>query len=330
MRIKSKFKQTIERIEEKLIMNLKKTYILFCLLFSISPFLSSQDFKKVDSLVYTYPNSFSSPSRLAKRISKDFKTELDRVRAIYIWIANNIVYDPKESGELGYEFGSNEFLKKEKKHNEKLSKRVISKGQAVCAGYSTLFAELSKELNIKSKVVSGSSKTKVSDIGKRFYSDHAWNVVEVDKKLYLVDVTWGAGSYDGRFIKELNSFYFMTPPELFIKNHYPDYFEYALLDKKIDKEVFLNAPLIHSHEYELLSPRYGIIKKSEGKVDFKFSCKPGLYVVMCDLDDNEFYSQDIVTTEDVLEFELDLSDAKKAKKLSVYLDYQQVVEFKLN
>ncbi len=312
-------------------MNLKKTYILFYLLFFVPLFLSSQDFKRVDSLIYTYPKSFSSPSGLAKLISKDFNTELNRVRAIYIWIANNVSYDPKESSKFGYEFGSREeFLKKEKKHNEKLSKRVISKGQAVCEGYATLFTELSKELNIKSKVVSGSSKTKVSDIGKRFYADHAWNVVEIDKKLYLVDATWSAGSYDDGFIKELNTFYFMTPPELFIKDHYPEYFEHALLDKKIEREVFLNSPLIHNHEYELLSPQRGLIKKSDGKVNFKFSCKPGLYVVMCDLDDKEFYSQNIVSTEEFLEFELDLSDVKKAKKLSVFLDYQPVVEFKLN
>ncbi len=307
---------------------LKKYFLLFLSLTTLV--VASQDYKAVDSVVKTYPSSFSSADKLAKRISADFTSELHRARAVYFWIANNVAYDPQESGKFSYEYGTREeYLRKEKNYNGKLSTRAVSKGKAVCEGYSTLFAETCKLLNIKAKVVSGSSKTEITDIGKRFSTDHAWNVVEIDKKLHLVDATWGAGSYEGKFIKEVDSFYFLTPPELFIKNHYPEYYEYALLKDKTSKEHFLNAPVIYDHELELLFPLNGTINRAKGMVKIAYACEPGRYSVICELDGKEILREDVSCTDNKLEFEVDVSQVKRARELLIFIDYKANAAFRV-
>ena len=75
-------------------------------------------------------------------------------------------------------------------------------------------------LNIKSKIITGNAKTLVKDIGKRYHSNHAWNIVIIENKAYLIDATWGAGTYNTHFEKKVNYFYFLTDPSLFIKKHY--------------------------------------------------------------------------------------------------------------
>ncbi|PIB23749.1 hypothetical protein BFP77_15675 [Maribacter sp. 4U21] len=311
-------------------MPILKRIILLLLLFSVCV-IYSQDYQKVDEIVSKYPNHFSSAAKLTKQISNDFNTDSDKVRAAFYWIADNVEYDSKEYGKFTYEYADKEeYLRKEKKFDDRLSKRVISKGIAVCEGYSTLFTEVCTELGINSKVVSGASKTTFKDIGKRFYPDHAWNVVEIDGKKYLVDVTWGAGTYgNGGFRKGLENSFFLTAPEVFIKRHYPLKYEDALIKDKISKESFLNAPLIYETDFSLISPVEGVIEKNQKTVKFSFGCKSGTYVVDYDIDRKQNALGDIKCIDGKLEFEIELKNIKRAKELTLYFDFKQVVMFRL-
>lgn len=290
----------------------------------------TQEYKKIDSIVAKYPNHFSSSIKLAKRISNDFKTELQQVRAVYFWIANNVSYDFNESGKFGYEYRDRkEYFKKEKKHNNKLSARVISKGIAVCEGYATLFTEVCTHLNINSKVISGASRTKAKDIGKRFHTNHAWNIVVIDKKPYLLDVTWGAGSYGTKFEKNIDDFYFLTPPELFINKHYPENYKDALLDKKVSKENFFNAPLLYKRNLPLLYPKDGILKKEQKIMKFAFECKSGSYAVDYNIDKKQHSLMNLKCINNKIEFEIDLSNSMRARELTIFIAYQAVAIFSL-
>ncbi len=51
---------------------------------------------------------------------------------------------------------------------------------AVCQGYSQLFYRLMKESGIDCRIISGTSDNE----------NHAWNIVKLDDKYYLMDVTW--------------------------------------------------------------------------------------------------------------------------------------------
>jgi len=310
---------------------MKKTTLVILLFFSISTFCWSQNYKRVDSIILTYPEKFSSTSKIAKQISFDFNNDFDKVRAIYSWITNNIAYDPSEYGKYNFEYSTKaELKKKEIKYKKKLSSRVLSKGKAVCEGYSTLFTVICNNLNIKSTIVTGNAKTLVKDIGKRFYSDHAWNIVLIENKEYLIDATWGAGTYQqGRFEKKVNYFHYLTEPRLFIKKHYPDYYDNALLTEKIEKQDFLNGPLIYENDFELKNPINGIIKKSEvNKVKFSFLTDIKISSITYKID-NENYQVDEFENNENLEFEIDLSNLKRQRELVFYFDYKPIIAFKL-
>lgn len=309
---------------------MKWHFYIFVTLSLFSTLGWSQNYKKADSIVLKYPEKFSSTSKIAKQINSDFSNDFDKIRAIYTWITNNIVYDPKEYGKYNFSYSTKkDFDLKQSEYETKLSTRVVSKRKAVCEGYSVLFKVICDHLNIKSKVVSGSSKTLVKDIGKRYFSDHSWNIVTIENKEYLIDTTWGAGTYNNGFEKQVDYFYFLTNPNLFIKKHYPDNYENSLLIETIEKQDFLNGPLIHNYDFELVNPMNGIIKKKEvNTVKFKFLTKNKVNSISYYIDKKSYLVTNL-KNDNNLEFEIDFSEIKIGRTLSLYFDNKPIIEFKL-
>lgn len=304
--------------------------IALLLLFLFSVFGYSQNHQSVDTIVAKYPKSYSSVALLAKQIANDFHTESDKVRAVFFWIANNVSYRPKEYGKYNYSYSEPEdYVKKDKKFVEKISTRAISKGVAVCEGYSLLFTEVCSALGIASKYITGNGKTSYKDIGKPFKSDHAWNIVEIDKKLHLIDLTWAAGTYDSGFQKELDNTFYLTPPEVFFNSHYPDIYAYALIKNKISKTSFANAPLVFDFDFQLIDPLEGVLNKKQKGIKFKFGCSSGSYAVTYDFDLDENILGEIKCKDNTLEFEIDLSNVKRAKSLNLYFDGKLIAEYRL-
>ncbi|MFC7772988.1 transglutaminase domain-containing protein [Flavobacterium sp. GCM10027622] len=308
-----------------------KKNTLFLLLFAIvTSFCWAQDYKKVDALVLNYPKHFSSTQKLAQRINADFTNDYEKVRAVYTWIANNVVYDFAES--KGYQFEYKSKAEMElllQKSEVALASRVLSKKKAVCQGYSALFKVICDELKITSRVVSGDGKTSINDIGEKFYPDHAWNIVTVENKEYLIDVTWGAGTYSNRFEKNLNFIYFFSDPYLFIKKHYPERYADTLLQEKIGQQEFSNGPVYYNFDFKLLEPTNGILKKaSNQKIKFRFAT-PKKVENVAYLSGGKYYDVLATSTDTTLEFEIALSQLKKEKELILFFDYESVVGFKL-
>ncbi|GLR17660.1 transglutaminase domain-containing protein [Portibacter lacus] len=236
--------------------------ILFLVL--ITPNGLSQELRLVDSIVTSYPSSGQTVKKLSKRINSSFKSDLEKVRAIYTWIALNVSYDIKESGKYNYtNFDEEERLVKDIKQTKKLSKRVISKRKAVCEGYASLFHELCIATGLESEIVLGNAKTNISQIGNSNRYNHAWNIVQIDNSKYLFDVTWDA-IYE--FKPNVTYRYFMTNPRIFIKNHFPKSSINQLIDKPVSQTAYANWPLFHmtssTEEFEI-SPIQGILSKKE-------------------------------------------------------------------
>lgn len=308
-----------------------KKQILFLLLFAfLSTLCEAQDYKKVDAIVLGYPKNFSSTKKLAQRIASDFTNDFEKVRAAYTWIADNVIYDPAESRGYNIEYSTKAELEMQlKKNDAALSSRALSTKRAVCQGYSTLFKVVCEELKIPTKMVSGSSKTNVRDIGKKYISDHAWNIVTIGNKEYLIDVTWGAGTYSNRFEKNLNYVYFLSDPYLFIKKHYPDNYEHALLKEKIGQQEFSNGPIYYNYDFKLLEPTNGNLKKATGgKMKFRFSV-PKKVMNVSYISGGKSYEVIPISTDNSLEFTIDLSRLKKEKDLVLFFDYDAVVGYKL-
>ncbi|WP_378180805.1 transglutaminase-like domain-containing protein [Aquimarina sp. SS2-1] len=327
----------------------------------------SQDFDNIDAIVDGYPKKFKTSKKLAEQIAKDFDSELDKAVALFSWITKNISYDYKESGKYYADYansyksvqhnpfpsfrstnymdydktksGSKKHLKTEKKYREKIAKRVISNGTAVCEGYTQLFKDVCDHLSITCFYVLGKAKNQINHIGKDYRIDHAWNIIEIEFKKYLIDVTWGStGYYDiktKQFIEQPNYFYFGTAPEVFINEHYPDFYENSLLEEKISKETFSNTPLFFNHEksknFSLVSPLEGILaKKENSSKQFVIEYNEPIYSVIYLINNRQFnYRGETTYANGKVTFEIDLSIVPNAKELLIVINEIPMVGFKI-
>lgn len=263
-------------------MTIKKILFTFFLLnvIFLSP-IFSQNYNKVDQIVLKYPKRFDRTEDLAERIQKDFSSDRDKARAIFSWMAFNINYDlnaflnPQRSQGFSYRT-EQEKQQKIKQLNDNMLNKAFKSQKAVCEGFTALYSHLATLVGLKSQIIRGDSKTRLADIGRTTSrSDHAWNMVYIDGKWRLVDVTWGQGYYDsskGRMTKEFAPIYFDTPPEYFFTKHFPDSGEF--LGDRLDKEDFLDGPLVYNklieNDAEVLEPKSGLIEAKNGdKVTFR-------------------------------------------------------------
>jgi hypothetical protein len=150
---------------------------------------------------------------------------MEKARAIFIWIANNIAYD------TSFKITSKE--------------GALKQGKGVCEAYSGLFKSLGELVGLEVITVSGDSKQyfykRPSDLDK---GGHAWNVVKVDDgRWMIVDATWGAGHVSNRiFTRKLSAHWFDPKPEIFIFTHFPKEDVWQLLNKPVKRDEFLRMP----------------------------------------------------------------------------------------
>lgn len=190
---------------------LVNTLFLNALLLFIQPAVS-QDFSKIDELSKKVPATESRKvETLAEQLNKNANSDLEKVRAYYIWITHNINYDIKT-------FFSNNPNPKTKATD------ALKRKLAICQGYSELFKELCKHSNIPCEIISGYSKGYGFNPKRKLTnSDHAWNAVFVQNKWQLVDATWGAGYVNEKrkFVKKYFEEFFLADPKVFILKHLP-------------------------------------------------------------------------------------------------------------
>lgn len=288
--------------------------------------VSSQDSINVDSIVENYPKSFKTPSILANLITSDFKNDSLKIKALYSWIVNNIDYSEKESGKFLYTYKTeDERIKKEKRYNDRLSKRVISRNEAVCQGYSVLFKKVSEIMDIKSGMINGFGKSSTNMIG-RFTSNHAWNFVEINNKKYLLDCTWGKKgitNIDGNK-------YFIVNPRFFINGHYPNNFSHSLLDDKIDKTTFSNLPVVYKSKYsvfDIICPNNGKLKNGESYV-FKFKWSENIKNIEYVINGKYYPINDFDYSNEIISFTISPM-LKRGKELLIYINDIPFIDYKI-
>ncbi|MFI5219498.1 MAG: transglutaminase domain-containing protein [Bacteroidia bacterium] len=169
---------------------------------------------------------------LAQTITKDFLTEKEKARAIYVWVADNIAYDVAKYAERSH--AMNVILKK--KDESQSAEKILKKRKAVCEGYSNLVKELCNKSGIICEMIDG-----ISYVQKKHYELHAWNVVKIDGEWKLLDATWSAGGIvlnKNSFQKKFDDQWFFQSPDKFIKTHYPFDPMWQLLSKPLMRNEF--------------------------------------------------------------------------------------------
>ncbi|MEP7169430.1 MAG: transglutaminase domain-containing protein [Bacteroidota bacterium] len=215
---------------------MKKSFSIV-LLFFISSFCFSQnsksEFATVDEKVLNLPayNSENLDS-LATLLTKDFSTDLEKVRSIFDWVANNISYNVPKYAERR-KLANVIFTKPDLTESPE---NIFIKRKAVCEGYSNLIKALCDKAGITCKFIEG--------IGRPVENQndfHAWNAVKIDGEWKLLDATWSAGGVNvdkKRFEKRFDDSFFFMPPAEFIKTHYPFDPMWQLLLQPVKRKEF--------------------------------------------------------------------------------------------
>ena len=230
------------------------------------------NFYQVDERAKYLP--ITTPDSLARQLTLPYKKDIEKVRAIFRWITENISYnikplrnnniaksyipdDPSDTGAL-------------KPLSERVAIDVLSRRLAFCDGYARLFSTLCTYAGIESEVITGYANGGLRRKA-RFGSNHRWNAVRIDSSWYLLDATWASGysTYAGNdFIKSYNDYYFLTSPKAFARDHYPEDLKWTLLTELPDMSEFNSSPF-KTHAYSQnniisYTPASGIINASVG------------------------------------------------------------------
>ena len=155
---------------------------------------------------------------ISQKLTSNLSDDSSKIAAIYFWITSNIQYDHRFRNRV-----EGDTTLTQEPYN------VVKTRKAVCIGYAKLFKALCKMSNIKAYVVEGIVKDK-NNIPER--EGHAWNVVQLNEKYYLLDATWGADN------AEVAQKYFLGGPSVFLQNHLPHDPIWQLLTQPIGYQCF--------------------------------------------------------------------------------------------
>ena len=181
-------------------------------------------------------------SKLAAQLSIGAETDLQKARAIYDWLTENISYDDR-----GYNSGQ---------YSPTDANSVLKNSVAVCDGFASLFLALGQEMGLEIEKVSGYSKGYSYRPGQRFSrTTHAWNRIKINGEWRMFDATWGGGNgttVGGKLksVKEFDAFWFDTDPFAFVFSHYPEDGQ-TQLTRPLTKEQFERLPKVDKGYFEL-------------------------------------------------------------------------------
>ncbi len=254
---------------------MKWKLIIFFLVSGLPAFSQKNkpDFSEIDRQVKFI--EVAAPAELAYQLTLHCSTDLEKVRAIFRWIADNISYRTNEvpvrkrKGKMNYEDADDSTDLKPL--DERVSETVLTNRVAVCEGYARLFKTLCIYAGIQAEVINGYGKTQPHKIHQRFRSNHSWNAVLIDSAWQLLDVTWASGyiSWNGNaFVRQLDEQYFLSAPEEFILEHYPDDLRWSLMEDPPLMPEFRHSPFKQKSfsKYRISSykPAGGVIEASMG------------------------------------------------------------------
>jgi hypothetical protein len=234
---------------------------------------NGRDFTKVDAYVKSLGALENmSMGTINNVVSNQFTDKIDKARAIYYWIANNIIYDVKLVRSSGNE-------------KNKTVADVLKTRKANGIGFASLFQDMCSSADIRCLTVDGFVKYNSGQIGEKYQEiNHTWAVVQLGQSpedWYYVDPAFGSGYMNADmkvFTRSFSDAYFFTEKETFNLQHYPDNEAWKLGRAARNKADFFDMPVIKTAAVEFgikkCTPNEGKIKaKVDKAVKFSFTVK---------------------------------------------------------
>lgn len=201
--------------------------LILGLFFAISNFAQTSN-ALVDAKIAKIPSNLChSTADIADFVKSNFKSENDKIRAIFYWTASNISYDYKNSLSIDYNTTPQEKIK-----------NVLETKKGVCSHYAAIFNDIANKAGIKSCVIEGYTK----QYGVVATLSHAWCAAKIDGIWWLFDPTWGAGYIDkGNFVRKRNDFYCKVAPSKLIASHIPFDYLWQFLNYPVTNQEFIDG-----------------------------------------------------------------------------------------
>lgn len=201
-------------------------------------------YKEIDDYARKAPVSLETDlDELTDYLVKPAKTELEKVRLIFSWIAFHINYDAN-----GYNSGN---------YGDLSPNGVLKRKLAVCEGYSALFQAMCESAGLEGEKLSGYAKGYSYRTGQIFSkTNHAWNVVKINGKWKLFDVTWASGygiNQNGKLVShaEFDDYWFDTNPYEFVFSHLPEEPKWQLTNPNLTLQQFSTLPYVYHSFFKL-------------------------------------------------------------------------------
>jgi hypothetical protein len=180
---------------------------------------------------------------LSKYLTKPAKNDLEKVRAVFTWVATHVKYDADA-------FNSGNYA-------DYNAANVLASRSAVCDGYGNLMEALCKAAGFEAVKVSGYAKGYGYHDGDEFKkTDHAWNAVKIGDTWHLFDATWGGGygvERNGKMVavSRFEPYWFDVDPKAFIFSHLPEDSKWQLIGQTITLKDFEKYPNLDESFFKL-------------------------------------------------------------------------------
>ncbi|MFK8060594.1 MAG: transglutaminase domain-containing protein [Polaribacter sp.] len=314
-----------------------KQLLFIFFLFSFS--IQSQDFSKVDDLVASYPK-FTKVKDLANQIAKDFKTDKNKARAAFYWLAKNIRYNLKEyynPKQRSYNFSYATEEEKEQKLQvlkDKIIDKTFKTKFGVCEEYAQSFKKICDLLDLEAEVIKGNVRNNPQEIGKpENTTNHAWNAVKLNDKWIILDPTWSAGfEYNGKWVKKFDNYFYNIPKDKIFRTHFPEDSIWVLRFGRMSLQEFYNQPIygnsLLSSNAELIAPKTGILSvNSSQEIKLKFKNLDINSLIYYTFQGQRFAEKPIISMVDEITT-LTFKNASKNSFLTLYINKEAALQFK--
>jgi transglutaminase-like putative cysteine protease len=192
-----------------------------------------KDFSAIDTYVLGLKRHYKKIPDLAKDLTLHCSNDEEKVRAIFIWITNNISYDcpqfhSKKDMNIKFTYKTQEELdEKRNAYYYNYGTRVLRSRKGICEGYAVLFQLLCRENGIPCEIAIGRVSNNTHKIEKvrgkkNFATNHAWDKVKIGNEWFYADPTWASGYCDKdvkKFYRSYKPYYYLTPLDKLYVTH---------------------------------------------------------------------------------------------------------------
>ena len=180
---------------------------------------------------------------LADYLEKGAQNDMEKTRAIYVWLTKNISYDWEEytSGLIG----------------SYSAEEILGRRKAVCGGFASLFLALGEAMGLEVQKVVGYAKGFGYSQGDKFHdTNHAWNIAKIDGEWKIFDATWGEGYAEvinGKTVttKEFEDYWFDVPPYEAIFSRLPKKRNLSFVEPLLSLSGFEKLPYVEKTYFKI-------------------------------------------------------------------------------